>query len=109
MQDLINQINEDAKNISNDETALSALYDKYAPALYGKIINVVKQKEIAEKILIRVFINAAVDKNIDQPKHITLFTSLLNHSTKKSYSTLKALRMFEALSCGSQPAIAAAQ
>ena len=95
MQDLITEINESAKNIQTDEATVAALYDKYAPALYGRIIRVVKQKEIAEKILLRVFINAVVDKNIKQSNHLTLFTSLLNHSRKKTYGTLKSLRILE--------------
>lgn len=99
MHDLINEINENAQSFHGDETAISELYDKYAPALYGRIIMVVKQKEIAEKILERVFINALVDKNINQPTHVTQFTSLINHSRKKSYATLKALRVLDAC-CG---------
>jgi DNA-directed RNA polymerase specialized sigma24 family protein len=99
MQDLIQKISDSAKEMKGDSESVSALYDKYAPALYGRIIQVVKQKEIAEKVLERVFINALVDKNVKQPDHLTLFTSLLNHSRKKSYGTLKALRMFEACSC----------
>jgi hypothetical protein len=108
MQDLIHQINESVKTMSGDAESVSALYDKYAPALYGRIIQVVKEKEIAEKVLEKVFINALVDKTVKQPDHITLFTSLLNHSRKKSYSTLKALRMFQACSCGSQSQAAVA-
>ncbi len=38
MQDLINKINENAKELESDEASVSALYDKYAPALYGRII-----------------------------------------------------------------------
>jgi hypothetical protein len=109
MQDLIQEINENAKSTSIDAESVSVLYDKYAPALYGRIIQVVKQKEIAEKILEKVFINALVDKSIKQPTHLTQFTSLLNHSRKKSYGTLKALRMVEACSCGTQRTIAVAQ
>lgn len=105
MQDIITQINESAKNIQTDEASVIVLYDKYAPALYGRIIKVVKQKEIAEKILLRVFINAVVDKNVKQSNHITLFTSLLNHSRKKTYGTLKALRVLEAC-CSPQSKIA---
>jgi len=101
MQDLINEINESAKGIKRDEASVAALYDRYAPALYGRILKVVKEKEIAEKILQRVFINAVVDKNVKQSSHLTLFTSLLNHSRKKTYSTLKAIRMIEAC-CSSQ-------
>ena len=104
MQDLINKINESAQCITADENSVSALYDKFAPALYGRIMLVVKQKEIAEKILERVFINALVDKNVSQPNHVTLFTSLLNHSRKKTYGTIKALRVLEQC-CGTQSTI----
>ena len=100
MQDLIDEINENANSLNRDDASVSELYDKYAPALYGRIILVVKQKEIAEKILERVFINALVDKNVNPPNHVTLFTSLLNHSRKKTYGTIKALRVLEAC-CGS--------
>lgn len=109
MQDLIKQINESAKELTLDSTSFSELYDKYAPALYGRIMAVVKQKEIAEKILERVFINALVDKNVAQAGHINLFTSLINHSRKKTYSTLKALRMLESLRCTSQRSFSPAQ
>lgn len=101
MQDLIKQINENAKTLNADAVSFSQLYDKYAPALYGRIIQVVKQKEIAEKILERVFINALVDKNVKQPSHLSLFASLINHSRKKSYGTLKAIRVLESLRCES--------
>ena len=99
MKDLINQLNESVKILKVDETSFSEVYDKYAPALYGRIIRVVKQKEIAEKILERVFINALVDKKVEQSDHITLFTSLINHSRKKTYGTMKALRVLESLRC----------
>jgi len=108
MKDLLKEINESAKTLK-DEASVSALYDRFAPALYGRIIKVVKQKDIAEKILERVFINALVDKNVKHSNHITLFTSLLNHSRKKTYGTMKALRMLEALRCNSESEIAAPQ
>ena len=57
---------------------------------------------MAEKILERVFINALVEKNIQSPAHLTLFTSLINHSRKKTYSTLKALKVLELLRCTSR-------
>lgn len=104
MQDLIKQINEDARSLNEETNSFSELYDKYAPALYGRIIRVVKQKEIAEKILERVFINAVVDKNVQQSNHITFFTSLINHSRKKTHGTLKALRVLESLNCNSETA-----
>ncbi len=37
MKDLLKEINESAKSLK-DEASVSALYDKYAPALYGRII-----------------------------------------------------------------------
>ncbi|MDQ6756008.1 MAG: hypothetical protein M3004_03650 [Bacteroidota bacterium] len=100
MQALIKEINESAQSLNGDRAAIEQLYNKYAPALYGKIIRVVKQKDISEKILEKIFLNAVVDKNIKQPNHLTFFTSLLNHSRQKTYSTMKALRTFEACSCG---------
>ena len=109
MEDLIKQINESIKTLNIDSTSFSEVYDKYAPALYGRIIGVVKQKEIAEKILERVFINALIDKNVKQSNHINLFTSLINHSRKKTYSTLKALRVLETLGCNSASTISIAQ
>jgi len=101
MQDLIQEIKENAKALGEDAVSVSDFYDKFAPALYGRIIRVVKQKEIAEKILEKIFINALIDKNVKQSNNITLFTSLINHSRKKTYGTMKALRMFKALSCNS--------
>ncbi len=101
MQDIINEINESAKTLKIDQASVSELYDKYAPALYGRIIRVVKQKEIAEKILEKVFINAVIDKNVKQSTHLSLFTSLLNHSRKKTYGTMKAMKVLESC-CGSQ-------
>jgi predicted transcriptional regulator len=100
MQDIIKEINESAKTLKIDQASVSELYDKYAPALYGRIIRVVKQKEIAEKILEKVFINAVIDKNVKQSNHLSLFTSLLNHSRKKTYGTMKAMKVLEAC-CGS--------
>ena len=104
MQDLINKINENAKELKSDEASVSALYDKYAPALYGRIIKVVKQKEIAEKILLRVFVNAVVDKNMKQSNHLSLFTTLLNHSRKKTYGTIKAMKVLESCCSSLGPA-----
>ena len=99
VKDLIKQINESANGLEFEENSISKLYDLYAAALYGRIMEVVKQKEIAEKILERVFINAFVDKTVVQNSHIRLFSSLINHSRKKTYSTMKALRVLESLRC----------
>jgi len=99
MQDLIQQLQNSVDSLDKGESSVSDIYDKYAPAIYGRIINIVKQKEIAEKILERVFINALVDKNVKQSVHLSAFTSLLNHYRKKTYSTMKAMRVLESLRC----------
>lgn len=101
MQDLIQQLQKSVDTLDKGESSISDIYDKYAPAIYGRIITIVKQKEIAEKILERVFINALVDNNVKHSAHLTAFTSLLNHSRKKTYSTMKALRALESLRCTS--------
>lgn len=106
MQDIIKKIGDSVEGIHVDALPVGALYDKYAPALYGRILQVVKQKDIAEKILERVFINVFLDKNVKQANHLSLFTSLLNHSRKKSYGTIKAIRLMEALRCGSETSMA---
>ena len=107
MKQLIKEISEYSRSNTFDQETLSALYDKYAPALYGKIVSIINQKEIAEKILMRVFMDAALGKNAASAVYNSFFTSLLNHTRKKTYGTLKALRMFEACSCGSKTALAA--
>ena len=98
MQQLINQINSEATSF--DKEVLSELYDKYAPAVYGRIMQVVKQKEIAEKILEKVFIKAFTKPENNTQTHLTPFTALLNQSRDKTYSTIKALKVLKSLSCG---------
>lgn len=104
MQQLIREI----KEASKEETVtVEQLYDKYAAAVYGKIIRVIKQKDVAEKILEKVFITALEDKT-GKAIHLTAFTNLLNHTHKKTYSTLNAIRIFQACSCsyeGANPLI----
>ena len=85
-----------------DTKTVSELYDEYAPALYGRILSVVKEKDIAEKILEKIFINAFIDKNIPENKHLSFFTSLLNHSRKKSYGILKAIKIFQECNCNTK-------
>lgn len=97
MQQLINEISNEVK--STDALAISELYDKYAPALYGRILQVVKQKDIADKILEKVFIQAIDKSKFNTRRHLTPFTALLNQSRDKTYSTLKAIRVLKSLSC----------
>ena len=84
-----------------DAKAISEIYDEYAPALYGRILSVVQHKDIAEKILEKIFINAFVDKTAPVNKNLSIFTSLINHSRKKSYSMLKAVKILQECNCNS--------
>ena len=101
MQQLIDQIKKEAGSSSETEV-LSQLYDKYSGAIYGRILQVVKQKDIAEKILEKVFIKAF--KEPPTNVNLTPFTNLINQSRDKSYRTVKALKVLNALCTSSAPA-----
>src|SRR5687767_575267 len=103
MQSIINELNKSSEQ-ATDELAFSQLYDKYAPALYGRILSVVMQKEIADKILEKIFINAFIDKTVKGNDQLSFFINALNHSRSKSYKMLKAIRMFQACNCSLQTA-----
>jgi predicted RNA polymerase sigma factor len=96
MENLIQEIK---KSSNSDTVTIEELYDKYAPAVYGKIIRVIKQKDIAEKILEKVFVTALTDTNL-KGVHLTPLTKLLNHTHRKTYKTLKAIKMLQACNCG---------
>ena len=101
MQQLIDQIKNEAGS-APESALLSHLYDKYAGALYGRILQVVKQKDIAENILEKVFIKA-----FNEPRanvNLTPFTHLINQSRDKSYRTVKALKVLNSLCSGAAPA-----
>ena len=103
MQQLIDQIKTEIKE-SPDTVVFSDLYDKYAPAVYGRILQVVKQKDIAEKILEKVFIKAFSNTSVKKTtSHLSPFTTLLNESRNKSYSTIKAMKVLGSLCSASSP------
>lgn len=77
------------------------LYNKYAPGIYGKILGMVKQKEVAEKILEKIFVTLPQTNNA-KPKYITPFCHLLNHTNKKTVTTLKAIRTLQACGCNQE-------
>jgi hypothetical protein len=82
------------------------LYDLYAPAVYGKILSIVDNRPIADKMLEKVFINALKHKNIPVYKLHTPLISLLNHSTEKTNKTIKALNIFRECCAGASIHIA---
>ena len=63
---------------AGDEKALSLLYDKYAPALYGVALKIVKREELAEDVLQETFIKIwSAFSQYDASKG-RLFTWMLN-------------------------------
>jgi hypothetical protein len=75
-------------------------YEKYAGAIYGMIIRAVEDEIIAENILVKVFKNAFVDRNIETPKLNSEFTCISNHARKKSKETVRAIKIFKACNEG---------
>ncbi len=102
MQQLIDQIKTEIEE-SQDSVEFSALYDKYAPAVYGRILQVVKQKDIAETILEKVFIKAFSNSSVKTTSQLSPFITLLNESRNKSYSTIKAMKVLGSLCSASSP------
>ena len=85
-----------ADNKEKNKAVLSQaeLYDVCAPAVYGKILSIVQNGSVADKILEHVFINAFKDKNTFTCTLQSPMITLLNKSRNKSYQTLKALTLF---------------
>lgn len=77
----IQKLNEDAlvaRLRARDDAAVSILYDRYSPALYGVIMQVVKVEEIAEDVLQEAFLK--IWKSFDSYDEYKgkLFTWMIN-------------------------------
>lgn len=90
-----NKMQEDSE-IKNNLT--SELYDKYAPPVYRKILSVVQQDPIAERIHEKVFLSAYTN-NSTFPLRSPLM-SLIDIANEKSSKTIKALEIFRACCSG---------
>jgi hypothetical protein len=75
------------------------LYDRYAPAVYGKILSIINKEQIADRLLEKVFINAY--KNLPASNLQTPLTALLNEARKKTNKTIQALNIFRECCAGS--------
>ena len=73
----------------NDNSNFSDIYDTYAPAVYGSILVIVKNKRTAEKILEQVFVTIWT-KRTENRIHISYFISLLNEARNISNAKLKS-------------------
>ncbi len=99
MQSRHEKIISESESIKGDTEQFSVFYDKYAPALYGQILRVVHKKDLAEKIMEKVFRNAFIQQNLKESNDLPFFISLLNHSRKKTYGVVKAIKVLKACSC----------
>lgn len=89
-----------------NELSSSEVYDLYAPVVYGKILGIVHEVPIANKILEKVFISALNDKDLFANSSRPPLISLLNQSREKSYKIIKALNIFNECCAGSSVRIA---
>jgi len=72
------------------QTAFSYLYDNYSAALYGVVVSIVQDRELANDVLQEVFIK--IWRQIDQynPEKGKLYTWLINISRNASIDTLRS-------------------
>lgn len=77
---------------SKDEKAFNYLYDNYSGALYGVILKVLNQEEVANDLLQEVFVK--IWKNIDQydSSKGRLYTWMLNIARNQAIDTLRSKR-----------------
>lgn len=77
---------------SKDEKAFNYLYDNYSAALYGVILKVLDQEEMANDLLQEVFVK--IWKNIDQydSSKGRLYTWMLNIARNSAIDTLRSKR-----------------
>jgi hypothetical protein len=88
------------------ESSLSEIYDLYAPAVYGKILGIVHEVPIADKIFKKVFLTALQTGDLFVNTSRPPLISLLNQSRKKCYQTINALNIFTECCAGSSVSIA---
>jgi RNA polymerase sigma-70 factor (ECF subfamily) len=75
---------------ARDEKALSFLYDKYAAALYGVALKIVKREELAEDVLQETFIKIwSAFSQYDSSKG-RLFTWMLNICRNKAIDKIRS-------------------
>lgn len=76
---------------SGDERAISELYDLYGASLYGLILKIVKDDQLAQDILQDCFVNIWRKAQSYVPGKGSLFTWMLNICRNKSIDELRKL------------------
>ena len=83
IEELINQLQ------SGSETALSKLYDMYSSSLYGLVLKIVKDDELAQDILQDCFVKIWKKAQTYSSSKGSFFTWMLNICRNKSIDTLR--------------------
>ncbi len=63
---------------TKDISSFTYLYDTYSPALYGVILKIIPDRQIADEVLIEVFINIWKKLESYDPSKRRFFTWMLN-------------------------------
>lgn len=77
---------------SRDHEAFNHLYDNYSPALYGEILHMVNNKELAEDFLQDVFVRIYQHAEEFDPKKGRLFTWMITIARNKCIDYLRSSR-----------------
>lgn len=75
--------------------AWNCIYDKYAPLMYGNILNIIKNKKEAEKVFVKAF-RSLKEENKPVPATCSLTNFLCMYAKKyaDSYVPSKTIRMY---------------
>jgi RNA polymerase sigma factor (sigma-70 family) len=75
---------------AQDKRAVSVLYDKYAAALYGVVLKIVKEEEIAEDVLQEAFVKIWSTFDSYDASKGRLFTWMLNVTRNLSIDKIRS-------------------
>lgn len=90
-------------NKKNNCKLTPELYDFYAPLVYSKVLSIVHEDQIAEKIFEKVFLSAYINDETFPLRSPLL--SLIDIAHEKSCKTIKALAIFNACCSGASMSI----
>lgn len=80
---------------SNNKAAFEYLYDHYAPALYGIVCKIVKDKNIAEDVMQDSFLKIWKNISLYNAGKGTLFTWILNVARNTAIDSIRADAKFQ--------------
>ncbi len=77
------------KLAKRDDQAFQWLYDQYAHVLYGVVLTIVEQPNLAANIVEDVFVAAWADFDAYVPRHSSLLTWLLNRARQAAHYSIE--------------------